>query len=76
MPAVIMQKIPPPIVPSHVFLGETRKKNGVLPIFEPTKYAKLSFAQVRKRMPATIFEEKLSRPKDVNNVNNEKGNAR
>ena len=37
----------PPAKPSMVFLGETLGKSLFLPMFFPTKYAKVSLVQIK-----------------------------
>jgi hypothetical protein len=54
-----MQSNAPPIVPSHVFLGEIFDK-GVLPINEPTIYAIVSLIQIENIIPQGITNNKLS----------------
>lgn len=54
----------PPIVPSHVFLGEIRSNNFVLPKNFPDKKANVSLVQIKINIPANkgkvLFNRVLS----------------
>src|SRR4051794_10497516 len=55
-----MQSIAPPIVPSHVFLGEI-EESEVLPIKEPTIYAMVSFIQIEATSIKGITQPKSAK---------------
>ena len=42
-------KMPPPMLPSHDFLGEMRSKSLCLPSREPTQYAPESLSQIKTK---------------------------
>ena len=45
-----MQKVAPPMEPSHDFLGEMRLNSGCFPNKTPVQYAPVSFTQLNAKM--------------------------